>query len=791
MQQTTIVDNDGNFYQGQWQNGEINGTGKMTFSNGNVYEGEWQNNAMNGTGRMDFVDGVIYIGNWYNSNINGKGSMKYQNGSVYEGEWENNKKHGNGKMTYSEGHVYEGEWINNNRHGRGIIKYNNGDVYNGEWENDEKNGKGIITYSDGDVYDGEWFDDDRHGTGTMTFSDGDIYEGDWADDSISGQGKMTYSNGTVYEGDWVDADKHGKGTMTFLSGNVYEGAWIKNQITGKGIMRYSNGTVYEGEWVNPTARGIGTMRNSNDNTSVDFYMGNQLPPDFYNVINRSGTKIQEIVTKINQFSKNNSGSLLYLFHSLLKHIENMTQIPAEIPAEIEIPVGTVFYRTISINAAGDELETHILELNSKINDNVEDNKRMKNHLGIGPDGTFCNENPLDNIVIDLPGSINNAVSILRTTEAFRVLNYNGLHLLFNEQLKSGQKGNRGLIKDCCRTGDMRNFVKKNNMGICLIDSADSMDLFETTLPTFSREMSDDELDRLDQLLPEQLRRNSNDDFRISINEIRINDVKMDLVLPVYDSRTLCMYGTLGPEFFMPTDKFKIERVDSYTSFYVPGAPYLNQRTLSNQGIKLFPNINKYDIQPGKINGEDCHYIHPELAARSYIYISMGLSSSTVIPFLTDYAGDETILNSIDANFDAIVTQARKLRGLEIPTNLFSNSNSQKHQHKNTAFKIHHPILFKTSNQTKSKKKNSQLHKSQSQPFFSSNKSVTSKLIFPMSKHTNSSIKHTGKVLAFKKGKNGNYGGKKTYKKSKRRHNKTRRRSNCKASIQQIVGSTRK
>lgn len=707
MQQTTIVDKNGNFYQGQWQNGAINGTGKMTFSNGDVYEGNWGDNKKNESGKMT-----------------------YQDGTVYDGEWLEDDRHGTGRMTYSNGDVYEGDWENDKKDGKGRMRYFNGDVYEGDWNYDDITGMGIMTYSDGDVYKGNWLENERHGNGTMEFADGDVYEGEWKDDSISGKGKMTYlTRGEVYDGDWDDAS-----------------------ITGNGKMTYSDGTIYEGGWVNYKRHGTGTMTDSNNNiTSVDFYMGNQLPPDFYNVIKRSGTKIQEIVAKINQFSKNNSGSLLYLFHSLLKHIENVTQIPAE----IEIPVDTVFYRTISIKKPDSELETHISGVNADIKTNAKTNESIKNSLGIGSEGTFCNENPLDNIVIDLPGSINNAVSILKTREAFKALNFNPLQHLFNEQLKSGQKGNRGLIKDCCMTGDMRNFLKNNNMGICLIDAADSMDLFKTTLPTFSYETN---LIRLNELLPEQLRRdvndmrmNVNDDFRKSVNEIRINDVKMDRVLPVYDSGTSCMYGTLGPEFFMPPDKFKIESVHSYTSFYVPGTPHLKHRTLSDQGIKLFPNINKYDIQPGKINGEDCHYIHPELAARSYIYNSMGISSSTVIPFLTDYAGDETILNSIDANFEGISKTALILFNMtkknlpRFTRTIQSSNNSQKNKPAFKSNKIHN-----------SKFQSKKIYMKGQKDQINQNQILMKKQV--------------------KQVNYGNKGGKKTYKKSKRRHNKTRRRS---------------
>ena len=63
---------DGSYYEGQFVNGEIEGTGKRFWaSSGNNFEGHFSRGE-----------------------INGKGVMKYGDGSEYEGSWEDNKREG-------------------------------------------------------------------------------------------------------------------------------------------------------------------------------------------------------------------------------------------------------------------------------------------------------------------------------------------------------------------------------------------------------------------------------------------------------------------------------------------------------------------------------------------------------------------------------------------------------------------------------------------------------------------------------------------------------------------------
>ena len=63
---------DGGYYEGQFINGEMDGTGIRFWGfNGNFYEGQFRKGEMNGLG-----------------------IMKYGNGSIYEGPWVDNKREG-------------------------------------------------------------------------------------------------------------------------------------------------------------------------------------------------------------------------------------------------------------------------------------------------------------------------------------------------------------------------------------------------------------------------------------------------------------------------------------------------------------------------------------------------------------------------------------------------------------------------------------------------------------------------------------------------------------------------
>ena len=53
-------------YEGQWEQGEIDGTGTATYANGDVYEGLFKAGKRHGTGTMRYATGEEASGDWDN-----------------------------------------------------------------------------------------------------------------------------------------------------------------------------------------------------------------------------------------------------------------------------------------------------------------------------------------------------------------------------------------------------------------------------------------------------------------------------------------------------------------------------------------------------------------------------------------------------------------------------------------------------------------------------------------------------------------------------------------------------
>ena len=120
------------------------GKGTIIYDNGDMFEGKFENNEPHGVGKMTYKDGRVCEGIWKNGKIE------------YEGELFNGEPHGRGKMIYSTGYVYEGDWKNGLWHGQGTFKRSDDYVYEGEWKDGLMNGKGTYRWKDGSSYEGEW-----------------------------------------------------------------------------------------------------------------------------------------------------------------------------------------------------------------------------------------------------------------------------------------------------------------------------------------------------------------------------------------------------------------------------------------------------------------------------------------------------------------------------------------------------------------------------------------------------------------------------------------------------------
>lgn len=71
------------------------GTGKLVFVDGSYYEGTFVNGEIDGFGTRFFAaTGCKYQGQFEKGELQGKGRMTWPDGSIYEGQWVKNRRQG-------------------------------------------------------------------------------------------------------------------------------------------------------------------------------------------------------------------------------------------------------------------------------------------------------------------------------------------------------------------------------------------------------------------------------------------------------------------------------------------------------------------------------------------------------------------------------------------------------------------------------------------------------------------------------------------------------------------------
>ena len=197
------------------------------------------------------LNGDYYKGDFVNGQKEGNGVMIYKNGTKYEGTFKNNKHEGFGKLIQLDGETFTGEWKDGKINGNGIRCHCNGDKYIGNYVNNIRNGHGNYTFSNGDSYEGNWVNGKATGKGVFRFKNGDMYEGEFKENIIMGAGNFKTKNGNVYLGTFKNGLINGKGVLIFHNGEKYVGFFQNGKKSGIGKMYDKNGKVYKtGFWKN-------------------------------------------------------------------------------------------------------------------------------------------------------------------------------------------------------------------------------------------------------------------------------------------------------------------------------------------------------------------------------------------------------------------------------------------------------------------------------------------------------------------------------------------------------------
>ena len=133
----TLININGDKYEGEILNEERSGYGINYYKNGNKYEGWWENDLENGTGSLFYKDGSLYIGQWANGKENGMGTLYYNFGDKYYGNFIDGKKNGKGLfISRNNNNRFIGTFKNNLKHGKGIMYYHQNKKLSKEiWDN--------------------------------------------------------------------------------------------------------------------------------------------------------------------------------------------------------------------------------------------------------------------------------------------------------------------------------------------------------------------------------------------------------------------------------------------------------------------------------------------------------------------------------------------------------------------------------------------------------------------------------------------------------------------------------
>ena len=188
--------------EGIFNEGLLNGFGRIFLSNEEMIMGDFIFNKLNGSGEYYRNDGSIYKGSFFEGLPQGNGQEIFNNGSIFTGFYlAGKKKHG--KFLWKKGNFYQGDFYNDVFHGYGIYKWGNERTYEGNWKNGKMDGKGKLVLIDGSYYDGEFVEGKKNGKGLYVWNKDKYYDGEWKNDKQNGYG-VYYKNGNKLRGFWVN-----------------------------------------------------------------------------------------------------------------------------------------------------------------------------------------------------------------------------------------------------------------------------------------------------------------------------------------------------------------------------------------------------------------------------------------------------------------------------------------------------------------------------------------------------------------------------------------------------------
>ena len=273
-------------YEGDFDEGRMEGRGSYLFSNHDVFTGDYVNDKRQGRGTLQYrLNGVQQLQEDLELTLSTERRKQQQpedrdpnqqaaidavvrpltasaptypavKGDVlYAGDWANDLPHGHG-IFVTTAVYYVGDFVSGERTGAAsIVMKATGERYDGAVRGGVRDGHGTMASSWG-VYKGQWRENQRSGLGRWEYSRKavpswsgvltvsatrylNVYTGQFVADQATGVGEHVYWDGSHYQGGHLQLLPHGRGVMTYSNHDQFVGDWLKGQRHGQGKMVYS------------------------------------------------------------------------------------------------------------------------------------------------------------------------------------------------------------------------------------------------------------------------------------------------------------------------------------------------------------------------------------------------------------------------------------------------------------------------------------------------------------------------------------------------------------------------
>lgn len=269
---------DGARYRGELVNGQLQGKGRLDYSNGAWYAGTFDKGLQSGQGEWHGGDGSSYVGEFRDGLFDGRGRLQFIDGSLYDGQFKHGEFDGEGRLSQG-GTTYSGGFRKGRYEGLGSLELADGTRHQGFFAKGEANGEGARQDSLGNQYSGSFKNGVLEGKGTFRDDAGDHYSGEFRNDQFDGVGRFQNANGDVWSGRFKEGSLNGPGEFIGIDGSRYKGEFRSWRFDGQGVLLQADGQTYSGGFARGEYSGEGTLSHRDGSQQKGTWAAGQLRQD--------------------------------------------------------------------------------------------------------------------------------------------------------------------------------------------------------------------------------------------------------------------------------------------------------------------------------------------------------------------------------------------------------------------------------------------------------------------------------------------------------------------------------